>query len=59
MNKLLLQYFNQAQSPSSRTSSCDSNSSDTLKYKTELCKKYEEKGLCPYGLKCRFAHGKG
>ena len=28
------------------------------KYKTELCKKFSEKGYCPYGNKCRFAHGK-
>lgn len=28
------------------------------KYKTELCKKFEETGKCPYGVKCRFAHGK-
>ena len=28
------------------------------KYKTELCKKYQNTGYCPYGFKCRFAHGK-
>jgi len=28
------------------------------KYKTELCKTYEETGFCPYVNKCRFAHGK-
>ena len=28
------------------------------KYKTELCKKFAEIGKCPYGNKCRFAHGK-
>ena len=28
------------------------------KYKTELCKTYTETGECPYGRKCRFAHGK-
>ena len=28
------------------------------KYKTELCKKFMERGTCPYGQKCRFAHGK-
>jgi hypothetical protein len=26
--------------------------------KTELCKNWSEKENCPYGLKCRFAHGK-
>ena len=28
------------------------------KYKTELCKKFAESGKCPYGNKCRFAHGR-
>ena len=28
------------------------------KYKTELCKTFTETGKCPYGYKCRFAHGK-
>jgi hypothetical protein len=28
------------------------------KYKTELCKNFEAKGVCVYGNKCRFAHGK-
>ncbi len=27
------------------------------KYKTELCKNWEEHGYCTYGTKCRFAHG--
>ena len=28
------------------------------KYKTELCQKFQNTGKCPYGYKCRFAHGK-
>ena len=28
------------------------------KYKTELCQKFADTGKCPYGSKCRFAHGK-
>ena len=28
------------------------------KYKTEMCQKYVQTGKCPYGIKCRFAHGK-
>lgn len=28
------------------------------KYKTEICKKFQSTGYCPYGYKCRFAHGK-
>jgi hypothetical protein len=31
--------------------------SDT-KYKTELCKTFTQNNFCPYGSKCRFAHGK-
>jgi hypothetical protein len=29
------------------------------KYKTELCKGFEARGVCVYGNKCRFAHGRG
>ena len=28
------------------------------KYKTEMCKTWMDTGFCPYGNKCRFAHGK-
>jgi len=31
---------------------------DSLKYKTELCKKWIQTGQCSYGGKCRFAHGR-
>ena len=27
------------------------------KYKTEICKKFQSIGKCPYSDKCRFAHG--
>jgi len=27
-------------------------------YKTELCRSWMETGVCPYGVKCQFAHGK-
>lgn len=61
-----MQYLNACQqSPtSSRPASCESTDSHKakesthLKYKTELCRTFEEKGACPYGQKCRFAHGK-
>ncbi|CAG2062597.1 unnamed protein product, partial [Timema podura] len=29
----------------------------TSRYKTELCRPYEESGACKYGDKCQFAHG--
>ncbi|XP_041090606.1 mRNA decay activator protein ZFP36-like [Polyodon spathula] len=27
------------------------------RYKTELCRSFEESGICKYGSKCQFAHG--
>jgi hypothetical protein len=27
------------------------------RYKTELCRQYNENGCCKYGDKCQFAHG--
>jgi len=30
----------------------------TSRYKTELCRPFEENGRCKYGDKCQFAHGK-
>ncbi|XP_043919007.1 mRNA decay activator protein ZFP36L1-like [Protopterus annectens] len=29
----------------------------TSRYKTELCRTFEENGTCKYGEKCQFAHG--
>jgi len=28
------------------------------KYKTTMCKHFEQTGYCPVGQKCHFAHGK-
>ncbi|KAM9990867.1 hypothetical protein ACTFIY_006915 [Dictyostelium cf. discoideum] len=28
------------------------------RYKTELCRSFQETGVCRYGLKCQFAHGR-
>uniref|UniRef100_A0A3B1K2N8 mRNA decay activator protein ZFP36 n=1 Tax=Astyanax mexicanus TaxID=7994 RepID=A0A3B1K2N8_ASTMX len=30
---------------------------NSSRYKTELCRPFEENGLCKYGDKCQFAHG--
>ena len=30
---------------------------NSSRYKTELCRPYEENGTCKYGDKCQFAHG--
>lgn len=32
--------------------------SNQNRYKTELCKSFTETGVCRYGTKCQFAHGK-
>ncbi|XP_030008643.1 mRNA decay activator protein ZFP36L1 [Sphaeramia orbicularis] len=29
----------------------------STRYKTELCRTYDESGTCKYGAKCQFAHG--
>lgn len=36
----------------------DSAASELARYKTELCRPFEETGECRYGNKCQFAHGK-
>lgn len=41
------------------SSSSPSDSCDLDRYKTELCRSYEENGTCRYGNKCLFAHGRG
>lgn len=45
-------------SPSSIVSGASVNS-NTSRYKTELCRPFEEFGVCKYGDKCQFAHGIG
>ncbi|XP_071979744.1 uncharacterized protein [Engystomops pustulosus] len=40
----------------SKKSPVDSRSS-TSRYKTELCRTFQESGSCKYGVKCQFAHG--
>ena len=34
------------------------STTDFSKYKTEMCRSWQEKGFCSYGQKCMFAHGK-
>ncbi|KAK9870811.1 hypothetical protein WA026_009771 [Henosepilachna vigintioctopunctata] len=43
----------------SPTSVVSGVSVNTSRYKTELCRPYEEFGVCKYGDKCQFAHGIG
>lgn len=39
-------------------SASSSSSSSSSRYKTELCRPFEESGSCKYGEKCQFAHGR-
>ncbi|KAL3057270.1 mRNA decay activator protein ZFP36L1 [Trematomus bernacchii] len=41
----------------SSSSSSSSVSSSSARYKTEMCRSFNESGLCKYGGKCQFAHG--
>ena len=34
-----------------------SREANSSRYKTELCRPFEENGTCKYGDKCQFAHG--
>ena len=35
-----------------------SSNSNTQRFKTEMCRNFEQKNYCPYGDSCQFAHGK-
>ena len=37
---------------------CASQQVVMMKYKTDLCKNWLERGYCHYGTKCKYAHGK-
>lgn len=47
----------QGKKPLSSPTPNGSSSSSTLRYKTELCRPFQENGFCKYGDKCQFAHG--
>jgi hypothetical protein len=36
---------------------CNHAQNSKSKIKSSLCKNFTEKGFCPYGQKCQFAHG--
>jgi len=42
-----------------RTQSEPLPQANTSRYKTELCRPFDEAGSCKYGEKCQFAHGSG
>ncbi|KAM7367494.1 hypothetical protein PAMP_013786 [Pampus punctatissimus] len=51
------QYINSLKTDSS-VSLGSNNKENSSRYKTELCRPFEENGTCKYGDKCQFAHGK-
>jgi len=52
----LLQFANMSKMSLIKNNIKEENKVDP-KYKTEICKKFQSFGKCPYGDKCRFAHG--
>ena len=54
---LLLKYLQLEKKISSIKNQIQEKSQINSNYKTELCKNYQAKGFCPYGRKCKFAHG--
>lgn len=42
---------------SAPTAAVSATTVNTSRYKTELCRPFEEVGICKYGDKCQFAHG--
>lgn len=56
---LLLKYIELEKNYLLLKSQLEEKSNPSQKYKTELCKKYQISGFCPYGNKCQFAHGEG
>lgn len=41
----------------SKSAKLKSEPEDADRFKTELCRSWEELGRCKYGLRCKFAHG--
>lgn len=39
------------------TEDSESDPKQTIKFKTEMCKNWVEKGKCSYSIRCKFAHG--
>ncbi|XP_060530280.1 protein TIS11 [Cylas formicarius] len=46
-----------APAPAAPAAAVTATTVNTSRYKTELCRPYEEFGVCKYGDKCQFAHG--
>lgn len=50
-------FVNRSQSQTSSRSPVSPPAQQTSRYKTEMCRPYQENGTCKYGEKCQFAHG--
>jgi len=48
---------NRADSPTTRALDIEAELTKQNLFKTELCRNWQETGLCRYGPKCQFAHG--
>nr|ALK28654.1 zinc finger protein 36 C3H type-like 3 [Nyctomys sumichrasti] len=51
------QYSLQQRPPQQQKASSSTSTVTSERYKTELCRPFEESGVCRYGNKCQFAHG--
>jgi len=49
--------LNRSQSQTSSRSPVSPPAQQTSRYKTEMCRPFQENGTCKYGEKCQFAHG--
>ena len=54
--ELLLKYIELEKNYLLLKSQLEEKSNPSQKYKTELCKKYQISGYCPYGNRCKFQH---
>ncbi|OBS81750.1 hypothetical protein A6R68_24260 [Neotoma lepida] len=51
------QHSLQQRPPQQQKARSSSSTITSERYKTELCRPFEESGICRYGHKCQFAHG--
>lgn len=54
---LLNRSQSQTSSSSNRSPAVSPPVAQTSRYKTEMCRPFQENGTCKYGEKCQFAHG--
>ena len=52
-----VQALQAAQNAQNQNQNNNNSKVNTSRYKTELCRPFQENGTCKYGEKCQFAHG--